>query len=128
MTHGVVVLCPLSYIRKVARHAVGLIQVPEAASRQLVKERPPRAVVRSHPFKARAAGRSRPEMKEARILSEPGLCMQSWKARALGASFPRIRRTLDERKVVNLRTDDRAAARHDRGSAHERDRRPWGAV
>jgi hypothetical protein len=41
MTHGVVVLCQLSYIRKFASRTVGLIQVPEVVSQQVVKERPP---------------------------------------------------------------------------------------
>jgi hypothetical protein len=68
--HGVAALCQLSYIRKGARRAIGQYRGRLA---QLVKERPPHAVVRSiDRCLRRWASGCELKNKEARILSESG--------------------------------------------------------
>lgn len=88
MTHGVVVLCPLSDIRSSCK--AGHRPVPVAALRRVVKERPPRAVVRSidrgpAPMREPVGGRKR---KRPGSFRSPGLCVQSCVGSAMRCLLP----------------------------------------
>ena len=130
MTHGVVALCLLSYIRKNCK--TNPSASTEVASRQVVKERPPSPAVR---FIDRwSAPRRRPvefRNEKARILSNPGLCEQSLEGARLHAALSRMHPVLVPIKLpaTKRRRDESAAHRIDLvqggvARAQRRHRRP----
>jgi hypothetical protein len=139
--HGVAALCQLSYIRKGARRTIGQYRGRLA---QLVKERPPRAAVRSiDRCLRRSASGCGLKNKEARILvKNPGLCVQSLEGARLRAALSRMHSVLVPIKLpaangwlesaadrIDLMQGDVACAQrpHRRG-AHERDQTLDGSV
>jgi hypothetical protein len=112
--HGVAALCQLSYIRKGARRTVGQYRGRLA---QLVKERPPRAAVRSidRCLRRRASGCGL-KSKEARILSESGP-LRTELGRCAARRFP-----LPD--ALGPRSDQADASLSGRPGARRRRRRP----
>lgn len=134
--HGVAALCQLSYIRK--RCKACHRPVPMAALRQLVKERPPRAVVRS--IDRGPVPMRRPvEVKNEKGPDPFGIRASAYRARkdALCASLSRmhlvlrpIQPAIANRDERTLGTGVHAMARRGKpqGGAHERTQTLLGSV
>lgn len=125
MTHGVAVLCLLSYIRNLQD---GPSASTEVVSRQLVKEHPPLPVAATHrsPGLRRCAGRLKRQRKRPGTLRIPGLCEQSLKGARSGAPCSRTPPTLAPIKAMPRRTG--LAHRLRRQRRDERDQTLQGSV
>ncbi len=94
LDHGVVALCPLSYIRKLCK--TNHRPVPRSSRIKLLKSvHRDRWCDPSIAGLRRCAGRLKSEMKKARILvKNPGLCVQSLEGARLHAALSRMQSVL----------------------------------